>query len=597
MIPQELIDAILKEADIVTVISSYINVIKKGRSYLSICPFHDDKHPSMNISKEKQIFKCFSCGEGGNAITFIQKYEKISFEDAVRKLAEIIGFHDPRLEKRQKEDVDPSLKPLYQCIGDLQKYYVYALSIQEAEKAKAYLDKRNIDASQIERYAIGYSPLDGQNTIKYLQAKGHTPKTIEDIGIALIRLEGMSDHNNGRLIFPLHSPSGQVVGFSARRIEDDGTAKYINSPETPIFHKGQILYNYHNAVKTARRDGYCYLLEGFMDVMALEKAGLPNAVALMGTALTNDQIGLLKRLRCEIRLCLDGDAPGQMGMMKICMQLQRAGLSFRVVDPSNDTRDPDDILQQDGKEALKKRMETLLDPYDYQISYYINSKKLETSEDRMKVLSAFLPYLRSLPEGIEKEDFLIKLAKATGYEAAAIRNLLSKDKDEGMDLPSFTYGRQSNSQGKSSRLLSAEKTLLYYMLQSMDAISFFDKEVGSFYHQDLNAIANYIVDFSLHHESIDLSLLVGQIQGSMDKDADALSGRIAEISDMANMLPYNKAIAEKCQKAIAQGKEELQARLLTEKELEKSSSYRQSGESMQKLLEARRMSLGKDAKE
>src|SRR5574344_2880165 len=173
MYPQDLIDSILKAADIVTIISSYIPVAKKGRSYVALCPFHDDKHPSLNISSEKQIFKCFSCGTGGNAITFVEKYEKISFEEAVRKVVELINFHDERLEKQAYHAyVNPELTPLYACISDLEKYYQYALSIPEGKLASDYRVERHISPDQISKYGLGYAPVDGAKTVQFLQAKG-----------------------------------------------------------------------------------------------------------------------------------------------------------------------------------------------------------------------------------------------------------------------------------------------------------------------------------------------------------------------------------------------------------------------------------------
>jgi DNA primase len=329
MYDRDLIDKILASADIVTIISAYIPVTKKGRSYVALCPFHDDKNPSLNISKEKQIFKCFVCGTGGNAITFVEKYEKISFEEAVRKVADLINFHDERLEKQAYHAyVNPELTPLYACISDLEKYYQYALSIPEGKLASDYLAGRHISPDQISKYGLGYAPMDGAKTVQYLQAKGHSLKAIEDIGIALAKKEGTSDSNAGRLIFPLFDADGQVVGFSARKLKEEQSPKYVNSPGTRIFDKGKLLFNYQNAKNTARHDGYVYVLEGFMDVMALDKAGIPSAVALMGTSLTNEQISLLRKLNCEVRLCLDGDAPGQAGMMKMITLLNRSGIAF-----------------------------------------------------------------------------------------------------------------------------------------------------------------------------------------------------------------------------------------------------------------------------
>ncbi|MBO4540899.1 MAG: DNA primase, partial [Bacilli bacterium] len=534
-------EQVLRNADIVDVISHYLNVIKKGRSYVAICPFHEDSNPSLNISQEKQIFKCFVCNTGGNAITFVMKKEGISFEEAVRKVAELSNFHDDRLEKEasRKERRDPSLTPLIQCIDDLQKYYVYGLSIPEGEAAREYLKTRNIPAEQIAKYGIGYSPADGRMTVKFLQGKGHSLKSIEDIGIALARAnDATSDHNAGRLIFPLFDPNGQVVGFSARRLQKDDSSKYINSPDGKLFHKGNLLYNYHNVRSTAKRDGYCYLLEGFMDVMALERASLPNAVALMGTSLTKEQIALLKRLNCEIRLCLDGDDAGQRAMMKILPQLQKADIPFRVVSNPGDLRDPDDILQEEGPEALKAKMGNLVTAYDFQIDYYTNTKKLDTQDDRRKVMMYFIPFLRNVKAGIDRDNYVIKLAKATGYEPETIYRQIQVAQKGELTQEEQIYQDQRTAEFLnvgtilSNRLVNAERQVLYYMLTQVRAVNFYQQEIDSFYNSIYETLANFIIEYLKRkgESKVDVSQLVNDIAASGNENLDELESSLSTIA-------------------------------------------------------------------
>lgn len=565
MYSRDLIDALLKSADIVSVISSYIPVTSKGRSFVALCPFHDDKHPSLNISREKQIFKCFSCGAGGNAITFIEKYDKISFEEAVRKLADLVNFHDERLQKEAyKPHVDEGLLPLYSTINDLQKYYRYGLSIEEGKVARDYLAGRHIDQDEIERYGLGYAPLDGQKTVQYLQAKDHSLKAIEDIGIALARASGTSDSNAGRLIFPLSDPDGQVVGFSARRMKDDDSSKYVNSPETPIFQKGKILYNYHLAKKSAHHDGYVYLLEGFMDVMALGKAGISSAVALMGTNLTGEQITLLRRLNCEVRLCLDGDEAGQTGMMRCVGLLNKAALPFRLVSNPNDLRDPDDILQESGPVTLKEKMNNLVDAFDFQIGYYTNVKTLSSPEDKKKALLYFLPFLRNIEPGIDRDNYLAKLSKATGYEIEAIRSQLAKGEELSLSKDEVTYGDQvefeMNNPDKKyvKRLFMAEREALYYMLNSMEAVAFFEKNIDSFYNSVYNEIANYVTDYvGNRKKAVDISSLIGDIGSKGASDADSLEAKVGEIASDDYHPPYSVGAMNDCATLIRKEKEKL----------------------------------------
>lgn len=599
MYSPDLIDALLKSADIVSVISSYIPVSQKGRSFVALCPFHDDKHPSLNISREKQIFKCFSCGAGGNAITFIEKYDKISFEEAVRKLADLVGFHDERLEKEAyKPHIDSNLVPLYNTINDLQKYYRYGLTIEEGKVAADYLSARNIDSEEIEKYGLGYAPLDGKKTVQYLEAKNHSLKCIEDIGIALARASGTSDSNAGRLIFPLSDPDGQVVGFSARRLKDDDTSKYVNSPETPIFQKGKILYNYHNAKRTAHHDGYVYLLEGFMDVMALGKAGITSALALMGTNLTTDQITLLRRLNCEVRLCLDGDEAGQTGMMRCLNLLNKAAIPFRLVYNPGDLRDPDDILQENGPAELKEKMNNLVDAFDFQIGYYTNVKALSTQEDKKKALLYFLPFVRNVEPGIDRDNYLAKLSKATGYEIEAIRRQLGRNEEEGLSKDEIISGDQVDyemthpDQKYAKRLFVAEREALYYMLNSMEAVSYFEKNIDSFYNSVYNEIANYITDYvGSRGKAVDVSSLIGDIGSKGADDADSLEAKVGEIASDNYHPPYSDESMSDCAVQIRKEKEKLHDERTT-KEKMSGKSDEEKAAIIKEYSERQRVRLG-----
>ncbi len=579
MADQDLIEAVLKHADIVQVISSFIPVQKRGRSYLSICPFHDDKNPSMNISAEKQIYKCFSCGAGGNAIGFVQRYEKIPFGQAMRKVAAMSNFSDPRLaESAPKIQVDASITRLYDCINDLQSYYRYGLTIPEGESARNYLLGRDIGTDMWEKYGIGYAPSDGQLTIKYLQAKGHSLKSIDDIGIALARGEGTSDHNAGRVMFPLCDPNGQVVGFSARRIVNDDSAKYINSPEGAIFHKGNLLYNYHRAAESARREGYCYVVEGFMDVMALDRAGIPEAVALMGTALTPDQIRLLKRLKCEVRLCLDGDGPGQSAMMKASLALAKEGVRFRLVDYDGDVRDPDEILRAEGPQVLANKLHNLVEAVDFQLNYYAKTKRLETAEEKQRALTAFLPYLKAKPPGIEYEDMLVKLSSATGYSPEAIRSIAQKEggfqMEEGERADYVPLPHSLGDPRNMTRLERAERTLLRYMLSSPEALRFYQTHIHCFVSQTYYAtIAEFLIEFaSTHDGNIDINQLLGFIEASGVENATRIGEEVSAMAMQEGLPVLTRKALEDIGAVIRDETESMQLKLQTKKALDSGNS-------------------------
>lgn len=565
MYSKDLIESLLKEADIVTVISSFIPVMKKGRGYVALCPFHDDKDPSLSISKERQIFKCFVCNTGGNAIGFVQKYLGISYQDAIRRVAEIVGFNDERLEKEKDEiKIDKIKQPLFDTINDLQSLYQYCLNTSDGKNAQEYLQKRNIDKNQIKKYGIGYAFDDGTKTIEYLQKKGHTLDKIKDIGI--VSANSNSDANAGRLIFPLKDKNGQVVGFSARKMDskDTESPKYVNSPDTKIFKKSLILYNYDNAKNTARRDGYIYVLEGFMDVLALDKVGMQSAVALMGTSLSAEQIELLRRLNCEIRLCLDGDNPGQKGMMKIILQLNKANIPFRLVCNPKDLRDPDEILQESGEEALKESMNNLVDPFEFQLNYYENVQKLSKKEDKIQVLKYCLPFLESIKNDLERENNIAKLSKVTGYEPSIIRNQIRKISENDDSLEEIAYSNEMKlsdstiAQRQLKRLEAAEKKTLYYMLQNTDAVEYFNKNIFNFYITNYEKIADLIVDYvDRTNEKVNVAILYNEIDQSDETEEikSTLNKIIANLTDEEVAYePYTEKNIADCAKVIYQEK-------------------------------------------
>lgn len=597
MYSRELVDDILRSADIVSVISSYIPVTKKGRSFVALCPFHDDKNPSLQISPEKRIYKCFSCGHGGNAITFVRDYEKISFEAAVRKVAEIIGFHDQRLESEAtKIRVDPSKEPLYKAIEELAAYYRYALSTDEGKAARDYLRSRGLDEESVRKFGIGYAPKDGETTIKYLLAKGHSLRAVTGIGVT--RLNGKSDANAGRIVFPLSDPEGRVVGFSARKIDkDDPAPKYVNSPETAIFEKGKILYNYHRAFQSARRDGYCYLLEGFMDVIALSRSGLGSAVALMGTGLSSDQVSLLRRLGAEIRISLDGDLPGQEGMMKASRSLTAAGIACSLVDYGDDERDPDDVYQEDGPDALKKKMSNLVSPLAFQLAFYSKKEPVEGEEGRKRVLNSFLPDLAAMKSGVEKEDTIEKLAKATGYEPNTVRLAVDayrkkKAKASQGEVGGSETPRMSRLPEAKTRLQKAERQALYYMMKEREAIKIFLLSIDTFYDRVLNDIANYVVQYDESRESpVELDLLLGDIDSGPSEDKLLLEDEASLIYNERGIPPYTSERMMECATAISEERSELSKRRKVRKEME-GKSPEEKAEVITRLAQERARKLG-----
>lgn len=532
MIDQSIVEDILKRADIVDVISSYINVIKKGRSYVAVCPFHDDKNPSMMISKEKQIFKCFVCGTGGNAITFIQKYENISFENAVKKLAELIGYKDERLNiKSSASKQEEANAPLYVTCEELTKFYMMTLLAKEGEEGKKYLTERFIDDDVIKQFRIGFCPNNPLISIKYLQAKNCTLKDIETIGVAGHSNGQYVDKNAGRVVFPLTDINGKVVGYSARKINNSDEAKYVNSPETPLFQKGNIIYNYANAKKTARLDGYCYLLEGFMDVIALYRAGVKSAVALMGTALTMQQVNLLKRLNVEIRLCLDSDNPGQMATLKAIELFDKANVKYRIVRRSNGPKDADEILDKYGKDNLIKWLNILIDKVQFAMNYFSRTNPLNTIDERKRFILDFLPFLKNVNSELELEEYIVNIAKITKFDRKVITNALEKYKKNNTREENANITLDIHPERKAlKRLQLTERMFVYQMLYSKEALEFYKDKDVPLSNEIFSKIASYIMEYYRNHENMTINDLINSVAQSDDKERDVIVSSITELS-------------------------------------------------------------------
>ena len=560
----DFIKEVKQRADIVDVISYYLpSVQKKGKGYVAVCPFHDDHDPSMQISKEKQTFHCFVCQSGGDVIEFVKKYDKCSFDEAVRKVCEIIGFDDPRLHKQSYQPkVDENLIPVYNCINELQKYYVYALTTEEGQVARDYLAKRHLSDAQAKKFGLGYALKDGKMTIEYLKAKGFSLKNIENTGIALAQTSGMCDNNQGRLIFPIKDSNGQVCGFSARKIiEDPDAPKYVNSPETVIFTKGNILYNYWQAKQTAKHDGYIYVVEGFMDVFALDSIGITSCVALMSTKLTKQHIELIRRLGVEVRVCLDGDKPGQTAMMKLMAQLDEAHLPYRLVSLPGEIRDPDEILKQDGEEVLQKFVNTLVDPFQFALNYYQNISPLGTIEDKKKVIKHFMPMIASVRDKLVQDDYIFKLADATGFSSGAIRNYLNNFKVSNQIEKEVTTNINAEVNTEIDlrkiskdirRLTLAERTMLDMMFESNEAIAFYEENIKYFNNEIYRLIANFLIEQYKKDGAIDPLSIITEMQVSEIKNKDQLISEVSAITNRKTSSNLTRETLEQLSKVISE---------------------------------------------
>lgn len=524
---EEKIEQIRSSVDIVDVIGSYIPLSKRGKGYWGICPFHDDNNPSMSVSQELQIYKCFVCGAGGNVFTFLQNYLKISYLEAVKMVAEMGGIPVDELnEAYTRPKVNDQLKPLYDMHEEALKIYHVMLSRRTGLRAREYLEKRHITDEVIEKFMIGYAP----NEDTLLKGFGQLNFNKVDMERSGLIIEGTRqdyDRFKDRIMFPLWDSNGQVVGFSGRIYQKDrDEAKYMNSPESEIFIKGQTLYHYHEAKQATRQAGFIYLLEGFMDVIALYRAGLENAVALMGTALTQDHLRLLRKLTVQVHVCLDGDRAGQEATLKNASILARNGFQVRVI-RLKDGMDPDETLEQYGKEGLLKSLASHMSLLEFKINYYYETSQMDNYDERKAYLDHLAGDLASLEDPIDQSYYIGLVSNKSGFSTDIIHekiaNIGGSMRKKIHEVPIVSHTKQGPLPSKYQK---AEQCLLHYMLLSKQVSSQYEKKLGYMYDATYRVIANYIVDYYRSHDTLQIADFINVL------GQDSLISAVLEIAQL-----------------------------------------------------------------
>ena len=538
----EKINEIRQQADIVDIVSRHINVVKKGRNFFAICPFHNDTNPSLSISKDKQIFKCFVCNEAGNVFTFLQKYKKIPYMKAVKEVADIIGVDFKLSEGKQTEVINIRHKVLYDILKDATLFYKNALFSNE--DAYKYCQTRNLTQDIIDNFSIGYSP-DYDKLISFLLAKGYKKEDIYNSGIA-IEVDGkLKDRFANRLVFPICDLNGKVVAFSGRIIQQSDMAKYVNSPETEIFIKGNTLYNYSNALEHIKKEKKMYVCEGFMDCIALSKANIKNAVALMGTAFTKEHLKVFKYLGVEIILTLDGDNPGNINANKLANELLDLDVNVSVVPHYEDVKDIDEYLSKYGNESLINHLNNnLMAAFDF--NFYVASKldELENNENKKK----FLKKMCSKIARMSMEDIDIysnKLHNELGFSLTTINTLINSYKQDSKDEVVQNVKKYK----KLSKYQDLQLRVLSQMLDSPEAIEIFIENLVYLQNESYRKISFMIGEYYKENkETFNMEHLIADLFTKVSTDFaddDELIKTLTFIDDSKEKYPsYNKASFE-----------------------------------------------------
>lgn len=505
-IPEDDIKAIRQQADIVDVMSRYITLEKKGKDYKAICPFHDDHDPSLSISTDKQIFKCFVCGTGGNVFTFVQKIENISFLEAVCKVAELIHYPLHMDTSQFQPKVDEN-QPLYDCVQSYIRFLTYELQSENGESVKRYLSQRKINEDIIKRFEIGYAP-ESSRSVKYLKAKGFNEQILTDTG--LIRTHDLDTYAvfDNRLMIPIHDENGNPVGFTARRLnEDKDVAKYINTSETKIYHKGHLIFNYHRAKEFAKKNKRCILVEGAMDVIAFEKADIHESIACLGTACTKEQITLLKRLNVPLVVCYDGDRAGKAATYKFGKLAVDYGLNFSIV--KNTTgKDPDEIFNELGKDELYLSVHKTVSFVEFLFDYLPNQYDLDNYEDKKKFTSEMQSFIERTCTDFEKADYYSRIRDLTGFDLSHQSANIPAPKKESRNNAAVVRNIEPLKNGRTL----AEHGVLWMILNSKLAADQFKDQIGFFQDPVCEELSLYCYDMYRNMDHIDFDVLMSYIE-------------------------------------------------------------------------------------
>lgn len=436
-ISEDLIEKIKQENDIVDVISDIVKLKRTGRNYIGLCPFHNDKNPSFSVSQDKQIYKCFSCGEAGNVITFVMKNKNLQYIDALKYLAERVNISLDLSNGRESSTITKKKDILYRINIESARFFFKNLT--EDRVAKEYFSNRGIKDSTIRKFGLGYAK-DGWHNLNYfLKNKGFKEEQLLEAGLVLKseKKGNIYDRFRNRVIFPVFDIKGNVIGFGGR-VLDDSKPKYLNSPETLIFQKGYNLYGLNFAIKEQVQEKYFIIVEGYMDCISLNQYGITNVVASLGTALTTHQARLLKRYADKVIISYDADIAGQTATLRGLEILKGAGLDVRVlIIPQG--KDPDEFIRSNGKEAFLKLAASAISLTSYRLKRAKEGIDFRDINSLIKYGERVAEILAEL-NPVEKDVYIKEISEDTGLKEQALYDLLSRLKNKKND--NFVNGKE-----------------------------------------------------------------------------------------------------------------------------------------------------------
>lgn len=485
-INEEEINTIRSNADIVEIIGDYLELKQKGRNYVAICPFHDDHTPSLVVSKERQIFNCFTCKTGGNVFSFVMKYENVSFPEAIKIVAKKIGYN---LKSNYDDVIESKYKKEYEIMNFAAKYYMNNINSKEGLEARKYLDKRGITSEIIKEFNIGLATDKPSDLYNILNKKNYSLDELDKLGLVNKYNLDVFDTFQNRIIIPIEDIKGQIVGFTGRIYHNEkDIAKYINTKETIIFKKGNILFNFHNARNYIREKKQAILVEGNMDAIKLSAKGIKNVIALMGVALSKEQIIILKKLNVPIILMLDNDSAGLNATFKNGELLRKNGIEVLVV-RLKDAKDPDEYIETKGVNSLIDNINHANNYIDFLLESLKNGLDLNNINDLKKYINSIILSINN-EDDLTKELIISKISKEYQIDEKILKQNIDikqiKQKED----------KKEERKPKISKYQKAVSKILYMMMLDNKYITIYKNRLGYFKEKKEREVASEIIYYN-----------------------------------------------------------------------------------------------------
>ena len=513
-IPQDIVDRVRDTADIVDVVSQYVDLKHRGANYFGLCPFHGEKTPSFSVAPAKQIYHCFGCSTGGNVFSFLMEYQKVSFPEAVKTLAD--RYNIP-IQYEEGEGGSELFSSLYELHNIAVKLFQDNLFSQRGESALAYLTDRGLTEDILKQFKVGFAMDSWDQLVKQCTGKGFTKSHINQSGLFTQSEKGTFDRFRSRVMFPIFHPSGKPIAFGGRIFGVEDPAKYLNSPKTPLYKKSDVFYGLQASRDAIRKTGFAVLVEGYMDFLQLYQAGIHPLVAVSGTAFTQRHALALSRITQKVVLLYDGDNAGGNAAIRTGWVLLKAGLEPTIVRPPGD-QDPDDWVRAVGRNDVLSAIESPTSFLDFHLEFH-SGKSLEGAERRQYILD-LMREIRSIQDGIVRNDLVRILSEKLMVDEHDLVRVMKSQRvnpvqypdqtDQGDEIPKFT-STADRAQIELLQLLALEEQSTRQYVQENVSLALFTTPL-------LKKVAGFLLDEKL---SVESSAIIEYFQDKHERDSVA----------------------------------------------------------------------------